>query len=78
TMKMIGLSQRLPYPGKRNLREAIASHDAEAADANATEVIGRVARDIKVVYYDLAYAAEATRQVGKSRAVLAQLLLITE
>ena len=29
TMKMIGLSQRLPYPGKRGLRQDVATKDAE-------------------------------------------------
>ena len=30
TMKMIGLSQRLPYPGKRGLRQDVAARDAES------------------------------------------------
>ena len=30
TMKMLGISQRLPYPGKRGLREAVAAKDAES------------------------------------------------
>src|SRR3989304_3041393 len=29
TMKMIGLSQRFPYPGKRGLRQDVATKDAE-------------------------------------------------
>ena len=31
TMKMIGLSQRLPFPGKRGLRKDVAAKDAEAS-----------------------------------------------
>ena len=33
TMKMIGLSQNLPYPGKRGLRRDVAAKDAEAISA---------------------------------------------
>ena len=32
TMKMLGLSQKLPYPGKRALREQVAAKDAETLE----------------------------------------------
>jgi cobalt-zinc-cadmium efflux system outer membrane protein len=55
TMKMIGLSQRLPYPGKRALRENVAAKDAEAATHNVQEVVNRITRDVKLAYFDLGF-----------------------
>src|SRR3989304_941474 len=54
TMKMLGISQRLPYPGKRGLREQVAAKDAESVALGYRETVNRVVREVKVVYYDLA------------------------
>src|ERR1700675_3047034 len=37
TMKMIGVTQRLPYPGKRALRRDLAKKEADAAENNLRE-----------------------------------------
>src|SRR5688500_10103043 len=42
TMKMIGLSQRLPFPGKRGLRKDVAAKDAEAIDYGYEETVNRI------------------------------------
>ncbi len=42
TMKMIGLSQRLPFPGKRGLRKDVAAKDAEAIEQGYHETVNRV------------------------------------
>ena len=47
TMKMIGLSQRLPFPGKRGLRKDVAMQDAQSISHGYQETVNRVARDIK-------------------------------
>src|SRR5512143_3618556 len=41
TMKMIGLSQKFPYPGKRDLREAVATIDAESVGLAYQETVNR-------------------------------------
>ena len=53
TMKMIGISQRLPYPGKRALRRGAAQKEAEAVALGVQEVANRVRRDVKAAYLDL-------------------------
>ena len=78
TMKMLGLSQRLPYPGKRALRREVAEKDAQSAVHGYEETINRVARDLKVAYYDLALVIESTRLVEQNRALVAQLLKVAE
>lgn len=78
TMKMIGLSQRLPYPGKRELREQVAAKEAGVIGFNRQEVVNRVIRDVKLSYFDLAFAVESARLVQNNRIVLEQFLRVAE
>lgn len=76
TMKMIGLSQRLPYPGKRELRRSVAEKDAEAAQENLDELANKVRRDVKVAYFDLALVDESERLARRNLVVLGELSAI--
>jgi len=78
TMKMIGLSQRLPYPGKRGLRQDVATRDAESVGYGYQETVNRVARDIKTAYFDLGLTIEMTKLVEKNKRILEQFLQIAE
>ena len=78
TMKMIGISQRLPYPGKRDLRREAARKEAEAAAVGADEVANRVRRDVKAAYLDLWLADESLRLTEANLRVLEQFLSIAE
>lgn len=78
TMKMIGVSQRLPYPGKRALREDVAIKEAEAAEHSVEETVNRVRRDVKLAYFDLALVIESARITGNNRQVLEQLAQIAQ
>ena len=78
TMKMLGVSQKLPYPGKRALREQVAAKDAESAGYGLRETTNRIARDVKLAYFDLALAGETIRQLQSNRLVLEQFLRIAE
>lgn len=49
TMKMLGLSQKLPYPGKRALREQVAAKDAETLKYGLRETGNRIVRGKSVV-----------------------------
>jgi len=78
TMKMIGLSQRLPSPGKRALRQEVASRDAEAAAYGYRETVNRVLRELKLASYDALLAAESERIAAASRDTLERLLRVAE
>ena len=78
TMKMLGLSQRLPYPGKRALRREVAAKDAESIEHGYRETMNRVVREVKVAYYDLALAIESARLTKDTTLVLEQFLRIAE
>jgi cobalt-zinc-cadmium efflux system outer membrane protein len=78
TMKMLGLSQRLPYPGKRGLREEVAAKDAEVIEQGYRETVNRVVRDLKVAYFDLSFVIESTRLVERNKQILEQFLKIAD
>lgn len=78
TMKMIGLTQRLPYAGKRALRRDLAEKEAEAVEQNLQELVNRVRRDVKVAYFDLGLTDESLRLAERNRRVLEQFLSIAE
>ena len=78
TMKMIGITQRLPYPGKRALRRELAEKDADAAQHNLQELVNRVRREVKIAYFDLAFTDESLRLAERNRKLLEQLLSIAE
>ncbi len=78
TMKMIGVSQTIPYPGKLSLRRQAAALDVAASDA-AREVVRReVVRDVRHAYYDLAFLGRALEVAERSQKVLTGLVAVTE
>lgn len=76
TMKMLGLGQRLPFPGKRGLRRAVAAADAESIDLAVQETANRIERDVRVAYEELAFNEEAQKIVVRTRGALEQLAAI--
>lgn len=78
TMKMIGLSQRLPFPGKRGLRQDVASKDAEAIEHGYQETVNRVVHNLKTAYFDLGLTLEMIKLVEKNKQTLAHFLRIAE
>jgi outer membrane protein TolC len=55
----VGLSQTLPWFGKRSLRESIAIQDAEALRQGYLQKRLSVIRDLEVAYFEYAYLASA-------------------
>ncbi|QOJ25073.1 MAG: TolC family protein [Gammaproteobacteria bacterium] len=78
TMKMIGLSQRLPFPGKRGLRKEVASKDAEAIEQGYHETVNRVVHDLKTAYFDLGLTLEMIRLAEKNKQTLEHFLRTAE
>ncbi|MGH7719499.1 MAG: TolC family protein, partial [Gemmatimonadaceae bacterium] len=78
TMKMIGVGQTIPYPGKLGLRRRVAEREVEVARAALLGVSRQVERDVRDVYYELAYLARALEIVERNRDVLVGLIKVTE
>ena len=78
TMKMLGLSQKLPYPGKRALRTAVASADSASVTLAIDERSNRVVRDVRVAYEELRLADTTERLLTRTRATVKNLSSISE
>lgn len=78
TMKMLGIAQRFPYPGKRGLRQDIATREAETVAFGLKEAVNRVVKDVKMAYFDLALMNRSIELVEKNKLVVEQLLRIAE
>lgn len=74
TMKVIGVRQTIPYPGKLRLSRRIAelktSEQTEAADRLTLSVI----RDIRVAYYEIAYDDAALSVVRRLDLLMSDVL----
>lgn len=78
TMKMIGLSQNLPFPGKRGLRRDVAAKDAEAVSFGYEETVNRVMRDVQIAYFNLGLTLAMTELVEKNKTILERFLRVAE
>jgi outer membrane protein TolC len=78
TMKMLGLSQRIPYPGKRDLKRDIAERSADSVNHAYEETVNRIAREVKTTYLDLALVQESGRVVARNRSIVGHLLKVVE
>lgn len=78
TMKMIGVEQTIPFPGKPGLRRRIAEREVDAALAIMQMSALEVARDVKKSYFELAYIDHALEIVNRSQAVLGDVIRVAE
>ena len=78
TMKMIGIEQTIPFPGKLGLRRSIASKEADAMDAVVDSTRLSVIRKVKNAYYELAYLDHALAIVVSNQKVLSDFATVTE
>ena len=67
-----GVSQDLPYPGKRQLRGRVAEHEADSMEAQADSVRKTVVGEIKKIYFQLAYIQQTFDVLLKSDQLLSQ------
>lgn len=77
-MRMLGVGQMLPYPGKLSLRRRAAVFELEAVCAEADAARLEVARDVRRAYYDIAYADRAIDIIERNRIVLLDEIKATE
>ena len=78
TMKTLGISQVLPYPGKLGLHTRAAADEMAAAEARVRVAALDAAREVKYAYYDLAFDHQAMEIVRRNRDVLGNLVVVTQ
>src|SRR5438067_12260066 len=67
-----GVSQDIPYPGKRQLRARVAEHEADSMEAQTDSVRRTVVGNLKMVYFRLAYIQQTLGVLQNSDAILTQ------
>jgi outer membrane protein, heavy metal efflux system len=72
------VSQELPYPGKRDLRAAIAARDADAEVQELESTRLSVVVRVKLAYYRLAYTYAIGDVLTRNRDLLGTLLKVSE
>ena len=78
TMKMVGVGQTLPFPGKLSLRTRAAEYEVAAATARLDEARLTVARQVRSAYYDLVFADRAFDIVHRNQEMLTALVPVSE
>ncbi|HEY5218420.1 MAG TPA: TolC family protein [Gemmatimonadaceae bacterium] len=78
TMKMIGVSQMLPYPGKLALLTRAAEYERAAAESQRVAAELDVASEVERAFYDLAFADRALNIVRRNAGVLASLIAVAD
>ena len=76
--RMIGVSQEIPFPGKRMLRGQIAEASAGAEWWNFEQTRFNVVAEVKDAYYELFYVNKAIETITKNRMLLEQFAKIAE
>ena len=74
TMNQVQLMQMLPWPGKLGGARLAARHDAAAATADADEQVRMLGAQVRMAYYDLAYADRALEVMQGTQHLLRQFL----
>jgi outer membrane protein TolC len=78
TQKVVGISQQLPYFGKRALREEIAARQAETYHFSHQERKLELIRMVKEAYYQIYFLDRATALLDKNIAVMDTFITLAE
>ena len=70
TMNQVQLMQMLPWPGKLGSAKRAARHTAQAATADADEQERMLAAQVRMAYYQTAFADRALGAMGQTRELL--------
>lgn len=78
TMRMIGVAQTIPYPGKLRLQAQAAQRETDAAEAALAGARRTVERDVRQSYFELAFLDQAFAVASRTADVLGTLVQVTE
>jgi outer membrane protein TolC len=78
TMKMVGLAQTLPFPGKRGLERDAARREVESFEAGLIATQRDIVREVRAAYYELAFLDRSLEIIELHERLLGQLVRTTE
>ncbi|MAZ44193.1 MAG: transporter [Legionellales bacterium] len=74
TQMQVGISQALPFPGKRSLRKKIKHYEAEAAYYSVEELRKKIVNDVKQSWLDLFFLDKAISVTQNNQDLMRQLI----
>ena len=77
TMNQLQLMQMLPWPGKLGNARRAARHTAGAAQADVEEQARMLEAQVRMTYYEVAYADRALDVMGRTRGLLRDFLQVS-
>lgn len=78
TMKMVGVGQMVPYPGKLALRRRVAERELAAAEARLEAARLTVVEQVRTAYYELAFLDRANEIIARNQSLLSSFVRVTE
>lgn len=78
TGKEIGLSQMIPYPGKRKTRADIATREREQTEFDLQEMRNMLRAEIKMAYAELTHIRKEIEDTRRSREILKEVVAISQ
>ncbi len=78
TQLQLGLSQKIPFPGKRSLRERAAAFEADSARAESGEAKLKMERNVRSSWWSLAYLDRSLEVVSRNKTLMKQFIRIAE
>ncbi|NVN92614.1 MAG: TolC family protein [Desulfuromonadales bacterium] len=78
TQKVVGISQQLPWYGKRDLRGSVARLDADATHQMRLERILEIVRSVKETAYQLYFTDKSLEIVAKNTRIMDDFITLAE
>jgi len=78
TQLRVGLSQKVPFPGKLRLRKEAARFEAESASFDVDEFRLKLVRNVRIGWWNLFYLDRALEIVHRNQVLLRQFITIAE
>jgi len=78
TQLQLGISQKLPFPGKLGLKQQAATELAGAAASNRDELRLLLLRNVRIYWWNLAYLDKALQIVENNQQLLRNLVRVSE
>jgi outer membrane protein TolC len=77
-MRVVGLSQMIPFPSKLRARRAIAEHELTAARADLVASRRAVVKDLEEAYYEIVFIDRSIEILGRNETLLGDFVRVTE
>ena len=78
TQKELTITQKLPYPGKLDLKERAANEDVNIAGQNLEDLKLKIVKDVKIAFFEYCFLKVAIEITQRNKVLLHQFITIAE